>query len=79
MRKRPAPARSAGADGGGAPARRAVIRWAWRLFRREWRQQLLVLSLITAAVAGTVLGAAVIGGWLFAGRQLSAIARQPLE
>jgi putative ABC transport system permease protein len=58
VRERPAPARSAGA-GGGAPARRAVIRWAWRLFRREWRQQLLVLSLITVAVAGTVLGAAV--------------------
>jgi putative ABC transport system permease protein len=36
-----------------------MIRWAWRLFRREWRQQLLVLSLITVAVAGTVLGAAV--------------------
>jgi putative ABC transport system permease protein len=58
VHERPAPARSAGADGG-APARRAVIRWAWRLFRREWRQQLLVLSLITVAVAGTVLGAAV--------------------
>src|SRR5215469_15713851 len=58
VRERPAPARPAGA-GGGAPARRAVIRWAWRLFRREWRQQLLVLSLITVAVAGTVLGAAV--------------------
>jgi putative ABC transport system permease protein len=58
VRERPAPAWSAGA-GGGAPARRAVIRWAWRLFRREWRQQLLVLSLITVAVAGTVLGAAV--------------------
>jgi len=57
VRERPAPARSA-ADGGAA-ARRAVIRWAWRLFRREWRQQLLVLSLITVAVAGTVLGAAV--------------------
>ena len=56
VRERPASARPAG---GGAPARRAVIRWAWRLFRREWRQQLLVLSLITVAVAGTVLGAAV--------------------
>jgi putative ABC transport system permease protein len=44
---------------GGAAARRAVIRWAWRLFRREWRQQLLVLALITVAVAATVLGAAV--------------------
>jgi hypothetical protein len=26
---------------GGAPARRAVVRWGVRLFRREWRQQLL--------------------------------------
>ena len=32
-------------------ARRAVVRWAWRLFRREWRQQLLVLVLLTLAVA----------------------------
>jgi putative ABC transport system permease protein len=45
---------------GGAPARRAVVRWAWRLFRREWRQQLLVLALITVAVAATILGAAVV-------------------
>ena len=44
---------------GGVPARRAVIRWAWRLFRREWRQQLLVLALITVAVAATFVGAAV--------------------
>jgi putative ABC transport system permease protein len=35
-------------------ARRAVVRWAWRLFRREWRQQLLVLALLTVAVAATV-------------------------
>lgn len=44
---------------GGAPARRAVVRWAWRLFRREWRQQLLVLALLTVAVAATILGAAI--------------------
>jgi putative ABC transport system permease protein len=44
---------------GGAPARRAVARWAWRLFRREWRQQLLVLALITVAVAATILGAGI--------------------
>ena len=44
---------------GGAPARRAVVRWAWRLFRREWRQQLLVLALIILAVAATILGAAI--------------------
>jgi putative ABC transport system permease protein len=43
---------------GGVPARRAVLRWALRLFRREWRQQLLVLTLITVAVAATIFGAA---------------------
>ena len=41
------------------PARRAVVRWAWRLFRREWRQQLLVLALIVVATAATIVGAAV--------------------
>ena len=56
LRERPAPA---GARNGGVPARRAVIRWAWRMFRREWRQQLLVLALIVVAVAATFLGAAV--------------------
>ncbi|HEX7995409.1 MAG TPA: hypothetical protein VF506_15915, partial [Streptosporangiaceae bacterium] len=52
------PAR-AGARNGGVPARRAVIRWAWRLLRREWRQQLLILALITVAVAATFVGSAV--------------------
>jgi putative ABC transport system permease protein len=47
------------AGGGGTPARRAVTRWALRLFRREWRQQLLVLTLITVAVAATIFGAAI--------------------
>ena len=36
-----------------------MIRWAWRMFRREWRQQLLVLALIVVALAATVVGAAV--------------------
>src|ERR1035438_2725935 len=44
---------------GGIPARRAVTRWAWRLFRREWRQQFLILALITIAVAATIVGSAV--------------------
>jgi len=56
LRERPA---HAGAPNGGVPARRAVVRWAWRMFRREWRQQLLVLALIIVAVAATFLGAAV--------------------
>ena len=55
--ERPAPAGTPG--NGGVPARRAVIRWAWRLLRREWRQQLLVLALVTIAVAATIVGAAV--------------------
>jgi putative ABC transport system permease protein len=41
-------------------ARRAVFRWGWRLFRREWRQQLLVLGLLTMAVAATIWGASVV-------------------
>ena len=41
------------------PSRRAVVRWAWRLFRREWRQQLLVLALIIVAVTATIVGSAV--------------------
>ena len=39
------------------PARRAVMRWSLRLLRREWRQHLLVVSLLTVAVAGALFGA----------------------
>jgi putative ABC transport system permease protein len=46
-------------SGGGMPARRAVIRWAIRLLRREWRQQFLILALITVAVGATVVAATV--------------------
>jgi len=46
-------------SGGGVPARRVVIRWALRLLRREWRQQLLILALITVAVAATVVASTV--------------------
>ena len=45
---------------GGLVARRAVVRWAVRLFRREWRQQLLVLGLLTVAVAVTIWGASTV-------------------
>jgi putative ABC transport system permease protein len=45
-----------GTQNGGVPARQAVARWAWRLSRREWRQQLLVLAMLTFAVAATILG-----------------------
>jgi len=49
-----------GPGNGGVPARRAVMRWGWRLFRREWRQQLLVFGLLTVAVAATIWGASVV-------------------
>jgi len=44
---------------GGVPARRAVVRWAIRLLRSEWRQQLLILALITVAVGATVVASTV--------------------
>ncbi|HEX6453543.1 MAG TPA: FtsX-like permease family protein [Trebonia sp.] len=47
------------ADNGGVPARRAVIRWALRLLRREWKQQFLILALITVAVGATVVASTV--------------------
>jgi putative ABC transport system permease protein len=48
------PSAPAGPSGGGVAARRAVIRWARRMFRREWRQQILVLTLLTVAVAAAI-------------------------
>jgi putative ABC transport system permease protein len=43
-----------GRRNGGVAARRAVVRWAWRLVRREWRQQLLVVTLLSVAVAAAI-------------------------
>jgi putative ABC transport system permease protein len=43
-----------GPSNGGVAARRAVVRWAWRMFRREWRQQVLVVALLTVAVATAI-------------------------
>lgn len=43
-------------------ARRAIIHWAVRLVRREWRRQLLVLSLLTVAVTVAVCGASAAQG-----------------
>ncbi len=41
-------------SGGGFAARRPLMRWALRLFRREWRQQILVTALLTVAVTAAV-------------------------
>ena len=43
-----------GPGSGGLAARRPLIRWAWRMFRREWRQQFLVIALLTVAVAAAI-------------------------
>ncbi|HTW18778.1 MAG TPA: FtsX-like permease family protein [Mycobacteriales bacterium] len=37
-------------------ARRAVTRWAWRLFRREWQRQLLIIGLLVVALAAIIVG-----------------------
>lgn len=49
-----------GADDGGRPARQAIIRWGWRLFRREWRRQALILALLALSVAATTVGLGVV-------------------
>ena len=49
----------AGSRSGGLAARGAVVRWARRMFRREWRQQLLVLALLTVAVTAAIARALV--------------------
>jgi putative ABC transport system permease protein len=41
---------------GGAVARRAVVRWGWRLFRREWRRHVLIMVMLMVAVAATIVG-----------------------
>ena len=43
-----------GPSRGRIAARRPLIRWAWRMFRREWRRQILVIALLTVAVAAAV-------------------------
>ena len=55
----PAPAPAA-PPRGRRVGRRVIRRWAWRLLRREWRQQILVLSLIAVAVAATTVGLGVV-------------------
>lgn len=42
---------------GGLPARRAAVRWAVRVYRREWRRQILIVILLAVAVAGSAFGA----------------------
>ncbi len=56
LEERPADVEATGSGGG--PARRAIFRWSWRLFRREWRQQVLVLALVLFSVAATTVGVA---------------------
>ncbi|MFI1095561.1 ABC transporter permease [Streptomyces sp. NPDC020917] len=43
---------------GGLPARHAVVRWSWRMLRREWRRQVLMLALVACTVGAAVCGLA---------------------
>ena len=52
------PVLSGPADGG-VPARRVMGRWARRLLRREWKQQILVLALLAMTVAAAAFSVAV--------------------
>jgi putative ABC transport system permease protein len=47
-----------GSVSGGTAGRRVVTRWAWRLLRREWRQQILVLALLALTVGAAAFGVA---------------------
>jgi len=47
-----------GSVSGGTAGRRVVTRWARRLLRREWRQQILVLALLALTVAAAAFGVA---------------------
>jgi putative ABC transport system permease protein len=47
------------AAGGSGAARRAVVRWAWRLFRREWRAQGLVIGLLITVVTASIVSSSI--------------------
>ena len=47
-----------GSVSGGIAGRRVVTRWARRLLRREWRQQVLVLGLLALTVGAAAFGVA---------------------
>jgi putative ABC transport system permease protein len=47
-----------GPASGGVPARRVIGRWARRLLRREWKQQILVLALLAVTVAAATFSVA---------------------
>jgi putative ABC transport system permease protein len=52
------PAVLRGPVSGGTAGRRVVTRWARRLLRREWRQQMLVLALLALTVGAACFGVA---------------------
>ncbi|MFG1810841.1 FtsX-like permease family protein [Streptomyces sp. NPDC049040] len=56
--------RAYGSGHGGLPARVAVLRWSWRLLRREWRRQVLLLALIATAVGAAVCGLAAVHAYV---------------
>src|SRR4051812_9225560 len=59
--------------------RRAIRRWAWRLLRREWRQQILILALLVVAVAGTTVGLGLIANVQGSGQSVFGSARTRMD
>ncbi|CAG6391308.1 FtsX-like permease family protein [Streptomyces cocklensis] len=53
-----------GSGSGGMPAALAVLRWSWRLLRREWRRQALLTALIATAVGAAVCGLAAVHAYV---------------
>jgi len=69
----------------GVAARRALARWGLRSFRREWRQQVLVVTLLTVGTAAAVFASAAAhnvarppeGQFGSAGRRIELSVREP--
>jgi putative ABC transport system permease protein len=59
--ERPAAPATPSGRGAARNGRRAIVRWSWRLYRREWRQQLLAVLLLLVAVAATTVGLGLVG------------------
>lgn len=64
------PTAAASPAGRAGNGRRALVRWAWRLYRREWRQQVLAVALLIVAVGATTVGLGLVGNVVNGDRQV---------
>ena len=59
--------------------RRALVRWAWRLYRREWRQQVLAVALLILAVGATTVGLGLVGNVVNGDKQVFGTANSRMD